>query len=151
MRRELSTRFTWIYRWLIPGVLSVIALIALWRFLIGKDGQSDALSLVTGIAIAAAAICLARVFDRAKRVWIDGNQLIFAAYGKEYTKSMSDIVHVSETAYLRPHRIRLVFNTPTRFGTSIVFFPPVRFVEWLGEHTCTSELRRCLEPERKPD
>ena len=69
-----------------------------------------------------------------KRVWIDGNELVFAAYGKTYTVAVNEIVHIGETPVFRPHRVRLTFGVVTRFGNSIAFFPPLQIRHWSGEH-----------------
>ncbi len=144
MRRELSTPFSWVYRWFIPAWLTVVAGGALWVLVIGREGPPDTFMLILAILIATAALILSRLLDRAKRVWIEADQLIFAAYGKEYSAALTDVADVTETPYLRPHRIRLTFTTRNAFGTHIHFFPPVRAAQFFGEHPCTSELRKLL-------
>jgi len=146
MRHELSTPYTWVYRWLIPALLTVIAIAALWQFLPGEylpeaSGAGVSLKLAGAMLIAAAALLLSRIFDRAKRVWLSGQHLIFAAYGKEYTTPLSNITAIRETPFFRPHRIEVQFAEVTSFGKKIIFFPPLSLRNLTGQHPCTEELR----------
>ena len=40
MRRELSTPYTYLYRWVIPGALTVAAVAVIWYF--ARIGKPDA-------------------------------------------------------------------------------------------------------------
>lgn len=144
MRRELSTPYSWVYRWFIPALLTVVAGGALWILVIGREGPADTFMLILAILIASAALILSRILDRAKRVWLDAEQLVFAAYGKEHTVSLTDIQRVVETPFFRPHRIRLYFSTNTPCGATIVFFPPLSITHMLAEHPCTGELKQVV-------
>jgi len=143
-RRELSTPHTWAYRWLIPAALTVVAIGVITDLLLMRDGPLDVLVLLGGVTMAGAALILARIFDRAKRVWLKGNTLIYAAYGKEYQMDVTTIEQVVQTPWFRPHRIRICFSSKTPFGNSILFFPPLS-VKFFAEHPAVEELRRSLE------
>ena len=127
MRRELSTPYTFVYRWVIPGCLTLGAIFAIWRFArINASDRPETLEVLVGVAIAVALMIVARFFDKAKRVWIDGNTLILSAYGKEAQVQLSEVASVSTPSLVKSDRIQLHFSRPTIFGDKIVFFPPFR-------------------------
>ncbi|MBT8444373.1 MAG: hypothetical protein HKN81_06255 [Gammaproteobacteria bacterium] len=127
MRRELSSRYTFVYRWIIPGCLTLAAIAVIWRFArIGMPDRPATLEVLAGAAIAITLMTVARFFDKAKRVWIDGNTLILSAYGKEAEVDLSEIDSVTAPRLVKPDRIQLQLARPTIFGDTIVFFPPFR-------------------------
>ena len=140
MRRELSSRSAWIYRWAIPAFLTVGAIASIWVLTIAREPTP---------AGAAAAACLAglcmivaRIFDRAKRVWLAGNELIVSDLRNEIVVAVTEINEVSLTPWFRPARLRIKLLRPTVFGDTIYFFPP------LGETEATMHLLRESRPER---
>lgn len=140
MRRELSSRHAYIYRWVIPALLTLGAVAAIWEFAITRPGQSDMLSVATGVLIAAALMILARILDRAKRVWLDGDSLVVSDYRHEARVDLADIERVTQTRFFWPERVRICFSRPTLFGDSIVFFPPLRFTGLLSPHPVVADL-----------
>ncbi|MGI9290784.1 MAG: hypothetical protein ACR2QG_05855 [Gammaproteobacteria bacterium] len=145
MRKELSTRYTWVYRWLIPGLLTVFAIAVLWVNVISKDGPPDNQIFLFSILFVTGAVIVARLFDRAKRVYITDQSIIFAAYGKEHAMNLDELAEVNETTLFRPHRICMTFISPTAFGTKIVFFPPLSINHWFSEHPCTKDLQALVK------
>ncbi|MDH3978753.1 MAG: hypothetical protein OEU86_09565 [Gammaproteobacteria bacterium] len=130
---ELSASYAWLYRWGIPGLLTILAILAIWYFAIRQSGLPDTLSVAIGIAIAGSLMCIARIFDRAKRVWVDGQNLIINDYSKETEVSMARIESAKLTPLFWPHRITIKFSEPTAFGDKISFFPVLRS-PWSSEH-----------------
>lgn len=128
MRQELSSRHTWVYRWGIPGCLTLVALGAIWEFgNLGTPEPAESGRVATGIIIAAVAMIVSRILDRAKRVWLDDGDLIVADFRRETRVSCDNIVKVRTLPFFWPHRIQVRFKKPTVFGDSIVFFPPLKF------------------------
>lgn len=127
MRRELSTPYTFVYRWVIPGLLTIAAIVVIWRFArIGMPDRPATLEVLAGVAIAVVLMIVARFFDKAKRVWIDDNNIILSAYGKETQVDLSEVDSVTASSLVKPDRIQLHLSRPTIFGDKIVFFPPFR-------------------------
>ena len=143
MRHELSTPYTWIYRWLIPAALTVAAVATLWWLVLSREGPPGATALIAATLIAAGALMLARVFDRAKRVWIDGDELVYAAYGTEYRIALAELKSVSVDRWCWPHRVRLTFRSATPFGSRIIFFPPLTGI--LSEPEVLQRLQQIID------
>ena len=116
----------------------------MWIFILGSATAPGTGSLTIGMMIAIAALLLSRVFDRAKRVWLDGDQLIYAAYGKEYSVDQAKMSAVRETAWFRPHRVEIQFTAATPHGSKIIFFPPLKWRALFGAHPQTLELKQLI-------
>ena len=140
-RRELSTRYTALYRWVIPAALSITALIVvLLAAGIDGSGAPGAAEVLAALGVAAACVVLARWLDRAKRVWLDGDNLIVFDYRREAEIPLHDIASVEASRYLRPDRVTIRFSKPTIFGTKISFFPPLDGLRLGSEHPLAGEL-----------
>lgn len=149
MRRELSSPYTFLYRWVIPGFLTLAAILVVWRFArIGMPGRAGTEAVIAGVAIAVALMVLARFFDRAKRVWVDGHKLIVASYGREVEVDLGDVDGVEATRIVPPTRVRVRFSRPTKLGDQIVFFPPIRWRSVSTAHPGVDELRRLARAAR---
>ena len=72
-KRELSTRLSPLYRWGIPGVLTLVAIAAVLWASFFTEGRPDPLQVGLAALIAAASMIYSRWLDRAKRVWIDAD------------------------------------------------------------------------------
>ena len=76
MRSELSSACTPMYRWVIPGLLTIAALAVIWWLAIPTRGERPDLALALVAVLAALALMtVARFFDRAKRVWLEDDGL----------------------------------------------------------------------------
>ena len=126
MRRQISSRFTFLYRWVIPGLLTVAALLAIWLLAVSRtSGPPAFIDALGGFAIAVALFSIARIFDRAKWVWLDDNQLLVSDTNQEIAAPLGEIDRVTVTPLFRPYRVRIWFRNPTVFGPSVAFFPPL--------------------------
>jgi hypothetical protein len=57
VRRELSTPYTFVYRWVIPGCLTLAAIVVIWRFArIDTPDRPETLEVLVGVAIAVALV-----------------------------------------------------------------------------------------------
>lgn len=151
MRRELSSSFTPLYRWILPALLSIAAGIVVWRLArIGMPGRPAPVDVAAAVAIAAALITVARILDRGKRVWIDGQQLIVSDYRHEIQIPFSAIRRIETTRFWKPDRVRIRFIQPTRFGDSIVFFTPGRWLDFSERNPVAEEIRRLVAVAERP-
>jgi hypothetical protein len=152
MRRELSSRITPLYRWVIPSILTIAAVLVIWRLgRVGMPGRPDVAAVILAVAIAAGLIFLARVLDKGKTVWIDGETLIVADHRTEIRVNLSDIKSADTTRFIKPDRVRVRFSRPTKFGDSIVFFPPSHWFRFSLRHPLAAELERLAAEARHTD
>jgi len=138
VRRELSSKLAPVYRWVIPGLLTVAAVYVVWRYAI--RGEPDTGALVLAWLTAAGCVLLARVLDRAKRVWIEDNKLIINDFRRTAAVDLSRIASVRTTPLFKPDRIVVRFSEPTIFGDKIVFYPRVRWARLTSAHPVAREL-----------
>jgi len=151
MRRELSSSFTPLYRWVFPALLSIAAAIVVWRLArIGLPGRPAPWDVVMAVAIAAVLIIVARILDRGKRVWIDGQQLIVSDFRREIQVPFSAIRQVETARFWKPDRVRIRFNQPTRFGDSIVFFTSGRWLNFSARNPVAEEIKRLVAVAERP-
>jgi hypothetical protein len=150
MHRELSSGITPFFRWVIPALLSIAAIVVIWRIGgVGMPGGSGSLTLA--IVIATLLVVLARIFDRAKRVWIDAGSLIVSDYRTEVRVKLDEITSVEITPYMKPDRVRVHFCRATKFGDSVVFFPPIRGFNILLRSPVAAELKQLAAAARESD
>ena len=152
MRRELSSKITPLYRWVIPTILTIGAIVVVWRLAgVGMPGRPEPESLILAIAVAALLIVLARIFDKGKRVWIDEKTLIVSDYRTETRIDLSEIKSVEATRFIKPDRVCVRFSRPTKFGDSIVFFPPSHWFHLSLRNPIAEELERLAGEARHSD
>lgn len=126
MRRQLSSRYTYMYRWVIPSLLTVGAVTTIGFFAVqSATGSLGTRAALTGVAIALIFVLIARIFDRAKWVWLENEYLIVSDSNQELTIEIGEIERIGTTPYFWPHRVRIWFRQPTIFGDNIAFFPPL--------------------------
>ncbi|MDJ0928092.1 MAG: hypothetical protein QNJ73_10635 [Gammaproteobacteria bacterium] len=142
MRRELSSKATPLYRWVIPAALTILAILVIWRLGgVGTPGRPEAGAMILAISIAAALVVIARILDRAKRVWIEHDVLIVSDYRKEAQVRLGDVANIEATRFVKPDRVRIHFSRATIFGESVVFFPPIHWRDFASRHPVADELQ----------
>lgn len=144
MGRELSSKFTPMYRWVIPGILTVVAIYVIWQFGVsGLEGRPELGSALFAVGVSVVLMVIARFYDRAKRVWLESDYITVSDYRREARMDLKDIEAVESTRLAKPERVRLRFAHPTVFGDSIVFFPPVRWFS--SPHPIVAELNELVD------
>ncbi len=124
MRQELSASYAWLYRWGLSGLLTLTALATLWFFAdMGTDQPPQTGKVIIGVLLAAMQVVLARTFDRAKRVWLEGSKLIVYDFNQTAEIDLGNIECVEVMPFFWPHRVKVLFRQPTVFGDWVVFFP----------------------------
>lgn len=123
MRQELSSPRAWVYRWLLPALLTVAALVAIWSLAIAR--QPGVVETLAVVAAAGALLSVARVFDRAKRVWLCEGKLTVSDLRREVDIDLANVGWLATTPVIRPTRICIRLVRPTAFGDTLYFFPPV--------------------------
>ena len=112
-------------------------------------GRPEPELLMLAIFIAALLIVLARIFDRAKRVWIDSESLFISDYRTEVRVDFSEVESVEVTRFMKPDRVRVRFCRPTQFGDSIVFFPPSQWFKFPVRNPIATELEQIASDARR--
>ncbi len=142
MRQELSTSYAGLYRWGIPGLLTVTALATLWFAAdMGSDAAPQTAKVTLGVLLAAAQVVLARTFDRAKRAWLEGSQLIVYDFNQTAEIDLENIDRIEVMRFFWPHRVKIRFKKPTVFGNWIVFFPPLALSV---DHSTVTKLKAAI-------
>ena len=124
MHQELSTRLTPVYRWVIPTLLSIGAVLSVWFLAIENvAGIARGWAIVAGVSLAAAMVLIARILDRAKRVWLLDDRILVSDFQHGTEIPVHDIAAVGSTPWFRPRRIVIALKQPCIFGSRIMFFP----------------------------
>ena len=142
MRRELSSKLTPVYRWVIPGLLTVAAIAVIWRVAVADSPPT--LAVILAVALAAGSALLARWLDRAKRVWLDDTGLLVSDYRRETRIQPGEIDEIRSTHWIYPARITITLRRPTIFGAKIVFFPTEREFRPGQPHPVAQELGKLV-------
>lgn len=151
MRRELSTKFNLMYRWVIPGLLTIAAIAVIWQAGgTGLSGDPELGGALIAITLAVLLMVIARWFDRGKRVWLDDNVLVVSDYRREARIELTDVESVVATRFLKPDRVTIRFHRATVFGDRILFFPPARWFVF-SEHPVSQELSRLVKEVSQAD
>ena len=67
---------------------------------------------------------IARIFDRAKRVWLTDDVVRISDLRREIEVGREEVAEVSRTPFFLPTRIRVRLVRATVFGDTVYFFPP---------------------------
>ena len=133
-------------------MLTMGAIIVIWWLgRVGTPDRPEPASLMLAIAIATLLVVLARILDRAKRVWLDEKTLIVSDYRIEERVDLSEIKVVEVTRFMKPDRVRIRFNQPTKFGDSIVFFPPSHCFKPSLQNPIAAELEQLAADARQAE
>ncbi|MEC9375175.1 MAG: hypothetical protein VYA80_02245 [Pseudomonadota bacterium] len=139
-KRLLSSRYTIMYRWVIPTFLSIAAIALIWNAA-DTDGQ-ETTSVVLAVLEASGCVILARWLDRAKTLWIDDDYLYISNHRREARIPITNIKSVTSTIWLKPNRVLIRFKETTIFGEWIVFFPPNKELTKFKPHPIAEELKK---------
>jgi hypothetical protein len=146
MVRQISSRLTFFYKFILPGVF-VIAIIGIgseyftrWE----SSGRSETIWMTiwpVGLMIVSIVFLL-----RINKVYVDEKNLYVSDYRIDATIPVSNIARVSEFFFSEPRRITIHFKQPTAFGRKVVFLAPYRFgpLTGLTSHPLVAELRELI-------
>jgi hypothetical protein len=151
LRRELSSKASFIHRILVPIALVGGVTLMLWRFAsFSEDGSSVAASTIFAMVIYSTMIALAWYLSRAKRVWLEGDELVVADFSEETRYSLKSIDQVTATRFWSPEQVRILFRLPGGVDKTIFFFPPIRWFTFFSQHPIAEEIRQLAHASASP-
>ena len=149
MQKMLSSRLTPVYRWVIPTLLTFAAIATIWVFArLGSPEEAETTSVLLGVLIALGMVVIARWLDRAKKVWLEGDRIVVSDFSTEVRVALSDIAEVNATRFVKPDRVKLRLTKTTRFGDTVIFFPPCNWFRLLQPDPTADKLRELAKKAR---
>lgn len=103
------------------------------------------------VVLAAGMVALAWFLSRAKRVWIEDDELIVGEFTEETRYPLKDIYKVTATRFWNPEQVRVFFNSPSKEQKSIFFYPPIRWFRFWSQHPVAEEIRQLAHAATSPD
>lgn len=141
MTRLISSRWTLLYKLLVPFILVSICIVLLVSLAADPSPSIDAFVVTTLTAAAAAFFCLWGV--RLKRVEVDDHNLYVSNWIREILIPLSEIDSVE--ALYGGWRVMLVLKTKSRFGRRIFFLAKWQPFTYSPSGRVIEELRRIVE------
>jgi hypothetical protein len=145
--RLISSKMTWWHKKAFPAFwFGFLALLMATLMLEGKVSP-EVLLIPPGMAAFGAVLMWWLIFPLVDEVWIDGDELIVRHRGEGDRFPIANIVDVDASYMSNPESIGLWLKPSCRFGKTIRFEAPFRFL-MLGTHPLAQELidrSRCFE------
>jgi hypothetical protein len=147
MIRQISSRLTFFYKFILPGIFALSIINIGIQYLTGWSlGPFPG---ITGIIILwpVSLMILSILFlSPLKKIYVDERNLYVSDYRTDATIPVTNIERISETFLSEPRRVTIHFKEPTIFGEKVVFIAAYRFVLFpmLRSHPIVSELREMV-------
>ena len=152
MRRELSSRISFIHQIIVPVALVSGAALIFWQ--LGSIDPADSVSFLTAffpIIIVTAFLGLAWYLSRAKRVWLENDELIVSGLSEETRFPLKSIDKVTATRFSNPEQVRIYFRSSAGVSANIFFYPPIRWFRLWSQHPVAEEIRKLAHNAASPD
>jgi len=132
MNELISSRFTFVTKWLFPALWFGFLLFFIATSLTHDDAPADLLFIVVPVLMAVMGFFFfkALVWDLADAVYDQGAHLLVRRRNVEDRISLENIMNVSSTLFMNPPRVTLRLIRPSAFGEHVSFSPksaPLRF------------------------
>jgi hypothetical protein len=154
--RRISSKATFYYKRIFPviwfGVLGVFIAGALF-YLGNAPAQEPGPMMIFFIApiimaVVGYLIMRSMIFDLVDEVLDAGNALVVRNGGQEDRIALADIMNVGYSGMSNPPRVTLSLRRPSRFGESVTFCAPLRFLPF-ARHPLVEELIRRVDEARR--
>jgi len=131
--RRISSRWTFVYKRIIPLVFFGILVVFVTFLLLGgqRTGQTPPWpALIIPVLVFAFIFYVMKklVFDMVDEVLDAGDALIVRNRGQEERIALSEVMNVNYTPFMSPPRVVLSLRRPSVFGSQVAFCAPLRFV-----------------------
>lgn len=151
MPRELSSRLTPWYKFLVPAIwISVFGLgtaaVIVADVSAGPQGgrtPPEVKWIMLAVWIGASGL-IWWFCCRLKRVWVDGAAPRVSNYFREERIPLASVTAVTENFWVNIRPVTVQFRLPTAFGQRIVFMPRVRWFLFWRPHPVAVELRQAV-------
>jgi hypothetical protein len=153
-KRRLSSRWTFVYRFLLPALMIVLFGLTSLAMFINPAGWKTDIDvrilrlLFLGCALGSA-IWLRAVSRLYKDVWLGSSSLTIAGRSGRIEVPLADVERVTGTRFINPPTVSVYFRRPTPFGGKIVFVAPGRWFGGFGLPAAAKELQRLTQPPRR--
>lgn len=149
--RRLSSRTTVFYKFGLPVLIIVWLAVSLWVAVRSAGPDATGLDAFVGIfslvAVSAVGVLL-WLFAPLKQVTLDGDTLVISNFRDVVRVPLRDVERVTASRWTNPESIRLDLQTPSGFGSRIVFLPPLRWVRGFSPHPLAAELAGLVQAQR---
>ena len=143
-RIYLSTRFTFIHKFVLPVVFVLGAIwfavefFEGWLYLPG-DVPGGFMLIVWGM-VAVNLLWIGWIAIRSYKVTADAENFYVSNYRKEIVIPRAELYEATEMRWVQPYWITLHLRGPSEFGEKIVFIPPWRFAAFWTANPLVDEL-----------
>jgi len=146
--RVLSSGWTWFYKFIFPTIwIGGFGFGTLMMFLVPDSFSGDDVRVIRDEFLTILVLGSALIYwscIRVKRVSIDSDSVLISNYREVIRVPLRDVERVSGSILMHPELIWLHFRRPTRFGSRIVFIPPMRWFA-LNRHPLVRELNLLVD------
>lgn len=152
MRRELSSKASVLYQYVIPvAILAGFAIPAWLVMQLESEGPAVLWIQVFALVTISAMAVIAFLLSRAKRVWLDNEKLIVKGWSDESVIPLKDVDSVTSTRFWNPDQIHITYRSAVSDHSKFFFYPPLRMVHFLTTHPMAEEIQRLVHEVNSPD
>ena len=145
MKRELSSRLTFVAKIVMPGLWVLVWLVITLTALVGVDRRTAPPPLLFFVLGAVGTAIIYFAVMRYMKVSVDETFLYVSNYSKEIRIPLSDIGDVTEIVWLRGHPVTIHLKRRSEFGSKVRFTPKSQGFRFLSPHPVVGELKALAE------
>lgn len=135
-----------------PVFICLNAALLLWMFSTDLSTDSDnTVRIFFAIALSTILLVLAWHLSRARRVWLDGDELIVEGFSEKIRFPLKNVEKVTATRFVNPGHVRIYFRSSAGIDENIFFYPPYRPFRWWTLHPVAEEIRKLAHDAAFPD
>lgn len=153
MRERLSSRWTFFYQVIFPGVWIIgfgAGTLTLW--LAGDSAPSHPppemkFTFLTAWVVGSSFILWFVI--RLHTVWLDGDNLVVTHFHKQERIPLALVQEINETRFWNPKTIKVVFQPRPNLPAQVVFMAPLSFQLPFAVHPVVKRLRSLVEETKR--
>lgn len=141
MKRELSSKQTFLLKIILPIIIGIICILMLVFIAVNIRTNEILPLLIVPIFLAAGIYVMSRTTMRYKKVAIDNEFLYVSNYRKEIKIPLSTISDVTEIKWIRTRPITIYLKNESEFGRKIIFTPKMNGFRVFADNPIVAELK----------
>ncbi len=142
MKRELSSKLTFVVKIIMPGLWIFFWGVTILVMLIGVDGRTQPPPFNFFIAEIVITAIFYFTIMKYKKVSVDEHFLYVSNYSKEIKIPFSDVKDVTEIRLLRGNPVTIHLKQRSEFGSKITFIPKSKGLsKYFQSHPFVTELK----------